>query len=184
MSVLNLVEDSSNNMYIKHSWALGRFVDGNDEPLDFEHFAIDLDFKTGFTKWEDMQKDVVWDSKPGIKPDNWKDLEANGYKRSFWCRVYLKDHGVFIWERNGRPELEVFDQMITDAWATKDANPGKVPVFKYVGSEKIKYKVASGYQARVEFSGWTERPAEFDQLPTEEPKSAEPDDSKEDGIPF
>lgn len=181
MSILNLVEDNTSNMYLKHSWALGRFVSTSDEPYDFKHFVIDLDFRTGFTKWVDQQKFVVWDKEPGIKPDNWRELVKDDYKRSFWCRVFVKDIGILIWERNGRPELEVFDQMITDAWKTKDENPGKVPVFEYKGAEKVKYGMASGYKANIEFVKWTDKPAEFDELPS---APVAEDADLDDGIPF
>ena len=46
MSFLQLNENDSASMYIKHSFQLGKFL-VNDEPVDVDYMLIHPDFKTG-----------------------------------------------------------------------------------------------------------------------------------------
>ena len=165
-SFLQLSESEGNSLYINHSWAMGKFVtkdeDGNDVPLDFEHLLIHPDFRTGYGKFDDGHYKYVWDQQVGVRPDNYKELVAQEYKRAFSARVYIKDKGVYLWQRHSFFEGQAFDEAVSACW--KDKVEGKVPCFKYVGSEKISFSGgASGFKAKLEYVKWVDKPADFDE---------------------
>ena len=106
-SFLQLNESEGNSLYIKHSFAMGKFVTNNgegDEPLQFEHLLIHPDFLEG----------------------------------------------------------QAFDEAMGSCW--KDKVEGKVPCFKYLGSEKVSFSGgASGFKAKLEYVKWVDKPADFDE---------------------
>ena len=181
MSFLELDDKEGLPMFIKHDFALGKFVLTSAEgvePLDFEYMLIDADFQTGYGKF-DGQYQFVWDQQVGVKPDNAKDLLADGYKRAFNARIYIKGKGVYLWQRFSLLEGQTFDEAMSAAWKHKEE--GKVPCFKYAGSEKVTFsKGASGFKGKLEYVKWVDKPAEFDE-PEEMQK---PSDDLESGIPF
>ena len=84
MSFLELDDKEGLPMFIKHDFALGKFVLTSAEgvePLDFEYMLIDADFQTGYGKF-DGQYQFGWDLQVGVKADNAKDFLADGYKRA------------------------------------------------------------------------------------------------------
>ena len=163
-SFLQLSEGEGNSLYIKHSFAMGKFVTNSgegDEPLQFEHLLIHPDFETGYGKY-DGQYQYVWDQQVGVRPDNYKQLVEQGYKRAFSARVYIKDKGVYLWQRFSFLEGQAFDEAMGSCW--KDKVEGKVPCFKYVGSEKVSFSGgASGFKAKLEYVKWVDKPADFDE---------------------
>ena len=121
MSFLELDDKEGLGMYIKHDFRLGKFVVNNAEgvePLDFEYMLIDTDFQTGYGKY-DGQYQFIWDQQVGIKPDNAKELVAQDYKRAFSARIYIKDKGVYLWQRFGLLEGQTFDEAMSSAWKDK-----------------------------------------------------------------
>jgi hypothetical protein len=182
MSFLELDDKEGLGMYIKHDFRLGKFVINNAEgvePLDFEYMLIDTDFQTGYGKY-DGQYQFVWDQQVGVKPENAKDLVAQDYKRAFSAKVFIKDKGVYLWQRFGLLEGQTFDEAMSAAWKHKEE--GKVPCFKYAGSEKITFSGgASGFKGKLEYVKWVEKPADFDEP---EEMQDKPSDDLEDGIPF
>jgi hypothetical protein len=179
MSFLQLNENDASGMYIKHSFQLGKFV-VNDEPLDVEYMLIHPDFQTGFGRFSG-QYEWVWDDKQGVPNDNKSELIADGYSRAFGARVYLKDKGVYLWQRFSKLECQSFDDAMSAAW--RDKVDGKVPCFKYEGSEKISLASgAKGYVAKLSYVKWVDMPEDFNN-----PSKAQvdnKDDELEDGIPF
>ena len=184
MSFLELDDKEGLGMYIKHDFRLGKFVINNAEgvePLDFEYMLIDTDFQTGYGKY-DGQYQFIWDQQVGIKPDNAKELVAQDYKRAFSARIYIKDKGVYLWQRFGLLEGQTFDEAMSSAW--KDKVEGKVPCFKYTGSEKISFSNgSSGFKGKLDYVQWVDKPADFDE-PAEMVEQPVVEDQKEDGIPF
>jgi hypothetical protein len=179
MSFLQLNESDGASMYIKHSFQIGKFV-SNDEPLDIDYMLIHPDFKTGWGKY-DGQFEWRWDTQQGVPDDNKADLIKDGFNRAFGARVYLKDQGVFVWQRFSKLECQSFDIAMSSAW--KDKVDGKVPCFKYEGSEKISLAGgAKGYVAQLSYVKWVDMPEDFEN-PTEAQVDNK-DDELEDGIPF
>ena len=183
MSFLELDDKEGLGMYIKHDFRLGKFVINNAEgvePLDFEYMLIDTDFQTGYGKY-DGQYQFVWDQQVGVKPDNAKALLADGYKRAFNARIYIKDKGVYLWQRFSLLEGQTFDEAMSAAWQHKVE--GKVPCFKYAGSEKVTFsKGASGFKGKLEYVRWVDKPTDFDE--PAEMQTDKPSDDEHDGIPF
>tara|TARA_R100000773_G_scaffold8376_1_gene8099 strand:+ start:162 stop:713 length:552 start_codon:yes stop_codon:yes gene_type:complete len=183
MSFLELDDKEGLGMYIKHDFRLGKFVINNAEgvePLDFEYMLIDTDFQTGYGKY-DGQYQFVWDQQVGVKPDNAKELVAQDYKRAFSARIYIKDKGVYLWQRFGLLEGQTFDEAMSAAWQHKVE--GKVPCFKYAGSEKITFSGgASGFKGKLEYVRWVDKPTDFDE--PAEMQTDKPSDDEHDGIPF
>jgi hypothetical protein len=67
------------------------------------------------------------------------------------------------------------------AW--KDKVDGKVPCFKYEGSEKISLSGgAKGYVAKLSYVKWVDMPEDFNN--PAEAQVDNKDDELEDGIPF
>jgi len=183
MSFLELDDKEGLGMYIKHDFRLGKFVINNAEgvePLDFEYMLIDTDFQTGYGKY-DGQYQFIWDQQVGVKPDNAKELVAQDYKRAFSARIYIKDKGVYLWQRFGLLEGQTFDEAMSAAWQHKV--DGKVPCFKYAGSEKITFSGgASGFKGKLEYVRWVDKPTDFDE--PAEMQTDKPSDDEHDGIPF
>ena len=183
MSFLELDDKEGLGMYIKHDFRLGKFVINNAEgvePLDFEYMLIDTDFQTGYGKY-DGQYQFIWDQQVGVKPDNAKELVAQDYKRAFSARIYIKDKGVYLWQRFGLLEGQTFDEAMSVAWQYKVE--GKVPCFKYGGSEKITFSGgASGFKGKLEYVRWGDKPTDFDE--PAEMQTDKPSDDEHDGIPF
>ena len=183
MSFLELDDKEGLGMYIKHDFRLGKFVINNAEgvePLDFEYMLIDTDFQTGYGKY-DGQYQFIWDQQVGVKPDNAKELVAQDYKRAFSARIYIKDKGVYLWQRFGLLEGQTFDEAMSAAWQHKVE--GKVPCFKYAGSEKVTFsKGASGFKGKLEYVRWVDKPTDFDE--PAEMQTDKPSDDEHDGIPF
>ena len=179
MSFLQLNENDGASMYMKHSFQLGKFV-SNDEPLDVDFMLIHPDFQTGWGKY-DGQFEWQWDDKQGVPNGNKAELIADGYNRAFGARVYLKEKGVFVWQRFSKLECQSFDDAMSAAW--KDKVDGKVPCFKYEGSEKISLSGgAKGYVAKLTYVKWGDMPDAFNN--PSEGNNDEPEDTLEDGIPF
>jgi hypothetical protein len=185
MSFLELDDKEGLGMYLRHDFRLGKFVVNNAEgvePLDFEYMLIDTDFQTGYGQYRNGAYDFVWDQQVGVKPDNAKELVADGYKRAFGARIYIKDKGVYLWQRFTLLEGQTFDEAMSSAW--KDKVEGKVPCFKYTGSEKISFSNgSSGFKGKLDYVQWVDKPADFDE-PVEMQEQPVEDDTKEDGIPF
>jgi len=183
MSFLELDDKEGLPMFIKHDFALGKFVLTSAEgvePLDFEYMLIDTDFQTGYGKY-DGQYQFIWDQQVGVKPDNAKELVAQDYKRAFSARIYIKDKGVYLWQRFGLLEGQTFDEAMSAAWQHKVE--GKVPCFKYAGSEKITFSGgASGFKGKLEYVRWVDKPTDFDE--PAEMQTDKPSDDEHDGIPF
>ena len=183
MSFLELDDKEGLPMFIKHDFALGKFVLTSAEgvePLDFEYMLIDTDFQTGYGKY-DGQYQFIWDQQVGVKPDNAKELVAQDYKRAFSARIYIKDKGVYLWQRFGLLEGQTFDEAMSAAWQHKVE--GKVPCFKYAGSEKVTFsKGASGFKGKLEYVRWVDKPTDFDE--PAEMQTDKPSDDEHDGIPF
>jgi hypothetical protein len=117
----------------------------------------------------------------GVPNGNKAELIADGYNRAFGARVYLKEKGVFVWQRFSKLECQSFDDAMSAAW--KDKVDGKVPCFKYEGSEKISLSGgAKGYVAKLTYVKWVDMPEDFNN-PTEAQVDNK-DDELEDGIPF
>ena len=95
MSFLQLSENEGSSMYIQFVFKDGEGK-SNDEIIEAKYFMIHPDFKTGFSKYENGVYKNMWDQKVGVRPDNYKELLADGYARSFWCRVLIKDKGVLF----------------------------------------------------------------------------------------
>ena len=77
-------------------------------------------------------------------------------------------------------EGQTFDEAMSAAW--KHKAEGKVPCFKYAGSEKITFSGgASGFKGKLEYVKWVDKPADFDEP---EEMQDKPSDDLEDGIPF
>jgi len=180
MSFLQLNENDSASMYIKHSFQLGKFV-VNDEPLDVDYMLIHPDFKTGFGKYEG-QFQWQWDEKQGVARSDKAELIADGYNRAFAARVYIKGRGVYLWQRFSKLEGQSFDDAISAAW--KDKEDGKVPCFKYEGSEKVSLgNGAKGYVAKLSYVKWVDKPADFDNI-VEDQVDSQGDNNEDDLIPF
>lgn len=180
MSFLQLNENDASSMYIKHSFQLGKFV-VNDEPLDVDYMLIHPDFQTGWGQYKDGQFMWEWDEQQGVARADKAELIADGYNRAFGARVYIKDKGVYLWQRFSKLEGQSFDEAITAAW--KDKVDGKVPCFKYEGSEKISLAAgAKGYVAKLSYVKWVDMPEDFNN--PAEAQVDNKDDELEDGIPF
>ena len=180
MSFLQLNENDSASMYIKHSFQLGKFV-VSDEPLEVDYMLIHPDFKTGWGQYKDGQFLWEWDKTQGVARSDKAELIADGYNRAFGARVYIKGKGVYVWQRFSKLEGQSFDDAISAAW--KDKEEGKVPCFKYEGSEKISLSGgAKGYVAKLSYVKWVDTPADFDNIVDDQADSQ--GDDLEDGIPF
>ena len=67
-----------------------------------------------------------------------------------------------MWQRHSFFEGQAFDEAVSACW--KDKVEGKVPCFKYVGSERVSLKRgASGFKAKLEYVKWVDKPADFDE---------------------
>jgi hypothetical protein len=158
MSFLQLNENEGSSMYIQFVFKDGVWK-SNDEIIEAKYFMIHPDFKTGFSKYENGVYKNMWDEKVGVRPDNYKELLADGYARSFWCRVLIKDKGVFAWS---------------------DKVDGKAPVFEYIGNESVVVRNGKGFQAKLKYLEWKDIPEDFDEQLGDDSS----DDEESEGIPF
>lgn len=177
MSFLQLNENEGSSMYVQFLFKDGVWK-SNDEIIEAKYFMIHPDFKTGFTKYENGVYKNMWDEKVGVRPDNYKELMADGFQRSFWCRVLIKDKGVFVWSRNSTFEGKAFDEAISSAWS--DKVDGKAPVFEYMGNESIALSYGKGFQAKLKYLEWKDIPEDFDEQLGDDSS----DDQESEGIPF
>jgi hypothetical protein len=187
MSFLQL-ENESDGLYIKHHYQLGKFV-VNDEPVDFEYFLLSPDFYTGWGKY-DGQYEWKWDQVQGVPDGDKKQLYEDGFKRAFSVQMYIKDKGTYLWQRFSKAEGRAFDQVMSDAWSSKE--DGKVVCVKYNGSEKIALQGGSKmYVPNLTFEKWVAKPEGFGEMVEDlsseeqfEKDFSNPVDKKEDDIPF
>jgi len=187
MSFLQL-ENESDGLYIKHHYQLGKFV-VNDEPVDFEYFLLSPDFYTGWGRY-DSQYEWKWDKVQGVAEGDKKQHYEDGFKRAFSVQLYIKDKGTYLWQRFSRAEGRAFDQVMSDAWPSKE--DGKVVCVKYNGSEKITLQGGSKmYVPNLSFEKWVAKPEGFgemvEDLSSEEQFKkdfSDTPDIKEDDIPF
>ena len=116
---LNLIDENL-SMYLNHSAMLGKFV-VDKEPIEVEYLVVHPEITTGYIKWTlNKEKFTQWDAKSGVRPENYRDLIADDYQRAFQARVCVDNKDVYIWETSAKTSLEVFDDMITQAYKTPE----------------------------------------------------------------
>lgn len=139
-------------------------------------FAADLaNTRTGWMNFETGQaprKVLVPFGQP--IPPRPTDLDANGkpaFKAGFEFDVIINGETVVReLSANAATAVDGFGEVFGAYLASKDANPGKVPVLQVTETVGIKSKHGTNYQPKVQIVGWIDRPAIFDAQP--EPVSA------------
>jgi hypothetical protein len=182
MSFLQL-SNESDGLYIKHHYQLGKFV-VNDEPVDFDYFLLSPDFHTGWGKYEG-QYEWKWDEVQGVASGDKAELYEQGFNRAFSAQFYIKDKGTYLWQRFSKAEGRAFDQVMTDAWSSKE--DGKVVCAKYEGSEKITLSGGSKmFVPNLKFEKWVAKPSDFGELVdvAEATNNESSNNEDHDGIPF
>lgn len=171
--MLNIVSTGGDfDPYVKYNAKAGRWYckQGNEEvEVQNPVFVADFDnIKTGWLLFlEGQAPSKVFDAsltQPADKP-------SDKHKRGFSLRLYSDAcfGGVVELCANSMHLCNAINDLYCAYEAGKQE--GKLPVVKYTGSTPMKDKMGTNYKPNFEIEKWVDRPAAFDESPTEDVSS-------------
>jgi hypothetical protein len=98
---------------------------------------------------------------------------SSEHKQGIRLRMFFKDHGVREFSHTSKNVLRVIDAIHTQAESEATANPGKMPVVTFTGTETVKLQTKQGELRfkvpAMEISKWVDVPAEMKEAAAAEP---------------
>ncbi len=152
---LNLSSTSSSN-YIRFMPSINAWINRDKAEITLAPFVFDINnIKTGWlhldTGIRDWQEDQVVGQK-GPQP-------SASHLRGFVATFYNKSMGTVEWCSNSTGPSKGFEDLYKACSEQHAANPGKLPVVKYVNSEMKKIGQGSTRIPKFEITSWIEKPA-------------------------
>lgn len=158
-------------VYCKYNAKAGRFYTKEDKPEASEYEV------TNFTAVFDMDnlKTGWFLFAPGVAPVKNMDPSltepapkpGDGFKRGFELDIYSDKNlgGVREFASTAGSVIDAMNDLYDHWIASKDANPGKLPVVKCVAVHPVTNKHGTNYKPQFEIASWADRPAEMASAP-------------------
>lgn len=152
MSILNL--SGGGGAYIRFMPSVNAWVFGGAE-VPIKQIVVDPDTaKTGWGKMaEGAAPEWVWTQTLGA----YGNAPSPEHKKGFSIQLYTKQTGTVEWSSTGTGPCLGFDAIFEQIWNEKDANPGKVPVIEYTGSEAMKVGKGNTRKPTFKLIKWVPR---------------------------
>lgn len=151
MGILNL---SGGGAFIRFMPQVNAWVFGGQE-VAIKQIVVDHD--TARTGWgvikEGAAPEWIWTDRLGA----YGSQPSPDHKKGFSVILYTKQTGKVEWSSTGTGPCMGFDVVFEEIWNGKDANPGKVAVIEYTGSEAIKVGKGNTRRPLFKLVKWVDR---------------------------